>query len=64
MLADGEVFEGEIAGAVPAGGVSTGELVFNTSMSGYQEVVTDPSYAGQVDLLHLSLTSGATGSLL
>ena len=48
MLADGEVFEGEIAGAVPRGGIATGELVFNTSMSGYQEVLTDPSYAGQV----------------
>jgi carbamoyl-phosphate synthase small subunit len=48
VLADGEVFEGEVAGAVPAGGIATGELVFNTSMSGYQEVLTDPSYAGQV----------------
>ena len=28
--------------------VATGELVFNTAMSGYQEVITDPSYAGQV----------------
>ncbi len=48
VLADGEVFEGEAIGAAPPGGVSTGELVFNTVMSGYQEVVTDPSYAGQV----------------
>ena len=48
VLADGEVFEGEAAGAAPAGGIATGELVFNTSMSGYQEVLTDPSYAGQV----------------
>jgi len=46
VLADGEVFEGEAAGA--AREVSTGELVFNTALSGYQEVVTDPSYAGQV----------------
>ncbi len=46
MLADGEVFEGEAAGAAQA--VTTGELVFNTAMSGYQEVLTDPSYAGQV----------------
>jgi carbamoyl-phosphate synthase small subunit len=46
VLADGEVFEGEAAGA-PAG-VATGELVFNTALSGYQEVITDPSYAGQV----------------
>ncbi|HEX5266811.1 MAG TPA: glutamine-hydrolyzing carbamoyl-phosphate synthase small subunit [Acidimicrobiales bacterium] len=46
VLADGTVFEGEAAGA-PAE-VATGELVFNTVMSGYQEVITDPSYAGQV----------------
>ncbi|MGP8060101.1 MAG: glutamine-hydrolyzing carbamoyl-phosphate synthase small subunit [Acidimicrobiales bacterium] len=46
VLADGEVFEGEAAGATRP--VSTGEIVFNTALSGYQEVVTDPSYAGQV----------------
>ena len=33
---------------VPEGGVATGEAVFNTVLSGYQEVITDPSYAGQV----------------
>ena len=48
VLADGEVFEGEALGARPSSGVATGELVFNTVLSGYQEVVTDPSYAGQV----------------
>ncbi len=48
VLADGEVFEGEAVGAAPPDGVATGELVFNTVLSGYQEVVTDPSYAGQV----------------
>jgi len=48
VLADGAVFEGEAFGAVPADGVSTGEAVFNTVLSGYQEVITDPSYAGQV----------------
>jgi len=48
VLADGEVFEGEAAGALGALGLATGELVFNTALSGYQEVVTDPSYAGQV----------------
>jgi carbamoyl-phosphate synthase small subunit len=48
VLADGEVFEGEAVGAVPPSGVATGELVFNTVLAGYQEVVTDPSYAGQV----------------
>ncbi|MBW8827544.1 MAG: carbamoyl phosphate synthase small subunit, partial [Acidobacteria bacterium] len=46
VLADGEVFEGEAIGA-PAE-VATGEVVFNTVLSGYQEVVTDPSYAGQI----------------
>ena len=48
ILADGEVFEGEAVGAAPPNGVATGELVFNTVLSGYQEVITDPSYAGQV----------------
>ncbi|MDA8073029.1 MAG: glutamine-hydrolyzing carbamoyl-phosphate synthase small subunit [Actinomycetota bacterium] len=48
VLADGEVFEGEAVGAVVPSGVTTGELVFNTVLSGYQEVITDPSYAGQV----------------
>ncbi|MYI55532.1 MAG: carbamoyl phosphate synthase small subunit, partial [Acidimicrobiia bacterium] len=48
ILADGEIFEGEIAGAEPPGGVTAGEVVFNTVMSGYQEVLTDPSYAGQI----------------
>jgi carbamoyl-phosphate synthase small subunit len=48
VLADGAVFEGETVGAAAPGGVATGELVFNTVMSGYQEVITDPSYAGQV----------------
>ena len=48
VLADGAVFEGEAMGAEPEGGVATGEAVFNTVLSGYQEVITDPSYAGQV----------------
>jgi len=48
VLADGTVFEGEATGALGSLGVATGELVFNTALSGYQEVVTDPSYAGQV----------------
>ncbi|NNF69387.1 MAG: glutamine-hydrolyzing carbamoyl-phosphate synthase small subunit [Acidimicrobiia bacterium] len=43
--ADGTVFRGDYVGA---DGVAIGEAVFNTAMSGYQEVVTDPSYAGQV----------------
>lgn len=48
VLADGSVFEGESIGAEPAAGIATGEVVFNTAMSGYQEIITDPSYAGQI----------------
>src|SRR5438309_5429546 len=48
VLADGTRVEGEGVGADPPGGVATGEVVFNTVLSGYQEVITDPSYAGQV----------------
>lgn len=48
VLADGTTFEGEAIGADVPSGISTGEVVFNTVMSGYQEVITDPSYAGQV----------------
>ena len=46
VLADGATFEGEAIGADAP--VTTGEFVFNTALSGYQEIVTDPSYAGQV----------------
>ena len=45
LLEDGTRFDGESVGA---GVVGTGEVVFNTAMSGYQEAVTDPSYAGQI----------------
>lgn len=44
-LADGRVFQGRSFGAT---GEATGEVVFNTAMSGYQEVLTDPSYKGQM----------------
>jgi len=44
-LADGTVFRGRAFGAV---GETSGELVFNTSMTGYQEILTDPSYEGQL----------------
>ena len=44
-LADGRVFEGESLGAR---GEAVGEVVFNTAMSGYQEILTDPSYKGQI----------------
>jgi len=48
VLADGTTFEGEAIGATAPAGVATGEVVFNTVLSGYQEVITDPSYAGQI----------------
>lgn len=48
VLADGEVFEGEAIGADAPDGVAGGEVVFNTVLTGYQEVITDPSYAGQI----------------
>ncbi len=44
-IEDGSIFEGRSVGA---DGESAGELVFNTSMTGYQEILTDPSYAGQI----------------
>jgi carbamoyl-phosphate synthase small subunit len=44
-LEDGTVFTGKAFGAA---GTSEGEVVFNTSMTGYQEILTDPSYAGQI----------------
>ncbi|WP_347550171.1 carbamoyl phosphate synthase small subunit [Pseudalkalibacillus hwajinpoensis] len=44
VLENGAVFEGELAGDIEA----SGEVVFNTSMTGYQEIVSDPSYAGQI----------------
>jgi carbamoyl-phosphate synthase small subunit len=44
-LEDGTIFRGQTAGA---DGEAAGEVVFNTSMTGYQEVLTDPSYAGQI----------------
>jgi len=48
VLADGAVFEGFAIGATAPNGVSQGEVVFNTVLSGYQEVISDPSYAGQI----------------
>jgi carbamoyl-phosphate synthase small subunit len=48
VTADGDVFRGTSVGAV---GMATGEVVFNTAMTGYQEIVTDPSYSGQVVVL-------------
>ncbi len=48
LLEDGVRLEGELCGAVEAAADSPGEVVFNTAMTGYQESVTDPSYAGQI----------------
>jgi len=45
LLEDGARFDGNLCGAP---GAATGEVVFNTSMTGYQEALTDPSYAGQI----------------
>ena len=54
-LADGAVFEGVAYGAE---GETVGEVVFNTSMSGYQEILTDPSYKGQI----VTMTSPLIGN--
>lgn len=48
VLADGTTFEGIAVGHRPESGVAAGEVVFNTALAGYQEIVTDPSYAGQI----------------
>ena len=45
ILENGQIFEGQGFGAET---INTGEVCFNTSMSGYQEIMTDPSYAGQI----------------
>ncbi len=45
LLADGTVFHGKAAGAI---GTTSGEIAFNTGMTGYQEIFTDPSYYGQI----------------
>lgn len=55
VLADGEVLRGQAIGAT---GYGVGELVFNTSMLGYQEILTDPSYAGQI----ITLTTAHVGN--
>src|ERR1700681_1375583 len=54
-LADGTVFTGSGFGA---GGETFGEVVFNTSMTGYQEILTDPSYKGQI----VTMTSPLIGN--
>jgi carbamoyl-phosphate synthase small subunit len=49
VLADGHVFHGQAFGTI---GTATGEICFNTGMTGYQEVFTDPSYTGQVLIMN------------
>lgn len=49
LLADGKVFEGKAAGKI---GTTTGEICFNTGMTGYQEIFTDPSYFGQIVVMN------------
>jgi carbamoyl-phosphate synthase small subunit len=51
MLADGTVFKGNATGKI---GTTTGEIAFNTGMTGYQEVFTDPSYLGQILIMNTS----------
>ena len=45
VLSNGRFFRGKLRGAPVE---ATGEVIFNTSMTGYQEILTDPSYAGQI----------------
>ena len=54
-LADGTIFFGKAAGAAVD---RVGEVVFNTGMTGYQEIVSDPSYAGQI----VTLTTAEVGN--
>jgi carbamoyl-phosphate synthase small subunit len=49
LLADGTIFYGKAFGKI---GTTTGELCFNTGMTGYQEVFTDPSYTGQILIMN------------
>src|SRR3954462_7912448 len=55
VLADGHVLHGQSLGKI---GTTTGEICFNTGMTGYQEVFTDPSYYGQI----LIMTSDHIGN--
>jgi carbamoyl-phosphate synthase small subunit len=57
-LEDGTVFAGLAFGACRTPSSSTGEVVFNTAMTGYQEAITDPSYAGQI----LTITAPMVGN--
>jgi carbamoyl-phosphate synthase small subunit len=59
LLKDGTLFRGKAYGKI---GTSTGEIAFNTSMTGYQEIITDPSYTGQILILNNCYT-GNYGTL-
>src|ERR1700691_4936836 len=62
-LADGTIFRGQSIGAK---GNTTGEVVFNTALTGYQEILTDPSYARQIVTLtcpHIGNTGTTPGDL-
>src|SRR4051794_25011840 len=59
LLEDGTRLDGDVCGADADG---LGEVVFNTSMSGYQESVTDPSYAGQIIVFTYPLVGNYGGS--
>ncbi|MFG0245483.1 MAG: glutamine-hydrolyzing carbamoyl-phosphate synthase small subunit [Phycisphaerales bacterium JB052] len=59
-LSSGQIYSGVPFGAVGQGLISTGELVFNTAMCGYQESLTDPSYMGQI-LIQTQPLIGNTG---
>ena len=52
LLADGHVFYGHSFGNT---GTATGEICFNTGMTGYQEVFTDPSYTGQILIMNMCI---------
>ena len=57
LLEDGTIFHGKSAGKI---GTTTGEICFNTAMTGYQEIYTDPSYSGQI-LIHTCAHIGNYG---
>ena len=59
VLEDGAVFQGS---ACAASGEVFGEICFNTSLEGYLEVITDPSYAGQIITMTFSTNSAVMGS--
>ena len=59
VLEDGTVFRGKSLGKI---GIATGEICFNTGMTGYQEIYTDPSYFGQI-IINTSSHIGNYGTI-